>query len=259
MANEVKHNAGNDAGVSKVILALPAYNEAENLLPLIKEAVAVFESKNYAFSIIIVNDGSTDNTPQVIEELKNQFDIVPVHHAGNRGLGPAIVTGLEKALEISVSSQSIIVNMDADNTHSPKYIPEMVDKILNEGYDIVIASRYRDGSQEVGVPFNRRLLSRAARLTFQVFLRLPNVRDYTCGYRAYRASLIKEAFDNYGTQIIQRKGFACTDELLIRLSKLSKRITEVPFVLRYDQKRSTSKLPLFQTIIETLKMLFFTR
>jgi dolichol-phosphate mannosyltransferase len=83
------------------------------------------------------------------------------------------------------------------------------------------------------------------------------VRDYTCGYRAYRVSLLQRAVEKYGDRIITREGFACTDEILVHLSTLTKRITEIPFVLRYDKKRSRSRLPLFRTIWETLKMLAF--
>lgn len=252
-------NTTGNARPHKVILALPAFNEADNLRPLVQEAVEIFKSNQFNYTIIIVNDGSTDNTDEVLQELARDFGVTVVEHTRNRGLGEAIVSGLKQALTIADDPNSIIVNMDADNTHSPAYIPEMVLKIIRDNYDIVIASRYQDGSQEVGVPLFRRLLSRAARLTFQLFLRLPEVRDYTCGFRAYRASLIEEAYREYGSKIIQRQGFACTDELLIRLSKFTRKITEVPFVLRYDQKRSASKLPLMKTIIETLKMLFFTR
>lgn len=254
----LQNNTGN-AGPNKVILALPAFNEADNLRPLVKEAVEIFKRNQFNYTIVVVNDGSTDNTRDVLNDLVRDFGVQVVDHGQNKGLGEAIVSGLKQSLMIADDPQSIIVNMDADNTHSPAYIPGMVSKIIREHYDIVIASRYQDGSQEVGVPLFRRLLSRAARLTFQIFLRLPEVRDYTCGFRAYRASLIKEVYRHYGDNIIQRQGFACTDELLIRLSKFTRKITEVPFVLRYDQKRSTSKLPLMKTITETLKMLFFTR
>ena len=131
----------------------------------------------------------------------------------------------------------------------------MAAKIWNDGADVVIASRYRKGSREVGVPLFRLMLSRGARLVFQMFLRLPNVRDYTCGYRAYRVELIRKAWDKYGEDIITRQGFACTDELLTKLSTISRKITEIPFVLRYDKKKNKSKLPLIRTIWETLKML----
>lgn len=243
----------------KVILALPAYNEAENLPPLIEQAVRVFRQNEYDYAILVVNDGSTDSSGEVLEEMAAREGVRVATHPQNRGLGAAINTAIRSALEFSTSPDDIIVNMDADNTHDPAYIPAMADKIWSGEYDAVIASRFRENSREVGVPFLRRMLSRGARIVFRVMLRLPEVRDYTCGYRAYRASLLQEAIDRYGDRLITRSGFACTDELLVRISSVSRRITEIPFVLRYDQKKGESKLPLFRTVVETLKLLIFRK
>jgi len=243
----------------QVILTLPAYNEADNLRPLIEHAVQVFADAGLNGRIVVVNDGSADSTAEVLQTLRDEYGIHVINHPENRGLGRAIITGLKGAVEGSTAPDDVIVCMDADNTHSPAYIPGMAKKVWEEGCDIVIASRYQPGSQEVGVPPFRLLLSRTARYVFQAILRLPGVRDYTCGFRAYRVKLISDALNKYGDGLIRREGFACTDELLVRLSHSTNRITEVPFVLRYDQKRSRSKLPLFKTIWETLKLLKETR
>ena len=239
-----------------VILALPAYNEADNLTPLLDSAVSVFDKAHLEYRLVVVNDGSTDSTADVLKRIASERPLTVVTHEVNSGLGAAIKTSIRAALELSTSPDDIVVNMDADNTHDPAYIPGMTDKIWNGPYDIVIASRYRSGSREVGVPLGRRILSRGARMLFQVVLRLPDVRDYTCGYRAYRAGVLRAALDKYGDRIITRQGFACTDELLVHMSTVTRRITEVPFVLRYDKKRGHSKLPLMRTVAETLKMLF---
>ena len=103
-----------------------------------------------------------------------------------------------------------------------------------------------------------RFLSFAARWLFHWRLRLQGVRDYTCGFRAYHAGTMRRAFDVYGESLITRKGFACTDEILVNLARLDPRphIAEVPFVLRYDRKLGESKLEVWKTARETLKMLF---
>ena len=242
-----------------IYLTLPAYNEADNLRPLIEDAVRVFAESGLAGSVVVVNDGSSDATGEVLAALASEYGINVVNHPQNRGLGRAIMTGLQTSAGLAANPDDIIVCMDADNTHSPTYIPAMAEKIWQGGYDIVIASRYQPGSKEVGVPPFRLFLSRSARYVFRAILRLPGVRDYTCGYRAYRVGLIQDALARYGEGLIRREGFACTDELLVRLSHMNAKITEVPFVLRYDQKRSRSKLPLFKTIWETLKLLKETR
>lgn len=227
--------------------------------PLVHDAHAVFAQMGVRHEIIVVNDGSTDATGQILADMEAVGLLRVVTYPHNRGLGGAIKSAVVAALESSICDDDIIINMDADNTHDPAYIPGMVAKIWNDGYDVVIASRFCTGSKEVGVPFFRLVLSRGARILFSIFLRLPEVRDYTCGYRAYRASVMRAATVRYGDGLITRQGFACTDELLLRVSTMTKRITEVPFVLRYDKKRSPSKLPLFKTIYETLRMLLFHR
>jgi len=240
-----------------VILALPAYNEAENLEPLISSAAAMFEAQGLAYKVIVVDDGSVDATADVLAALSQRYPIECIRHDHNRGLGAAIRTLIRAALDRIQTPDDAIVFMDADNTHDPAYIPQMVTKLWEGPCDVVIASRFRDGSREVGVPWQRRLLSRGARLLFRLFLRLPDVTDYTCGFRAYRAAILQAAWEKYGERIITREGFACTDELLVHLSTLTRRMTEVPFVLRYDRKRGRSKLPLLRTVNETLRMLLF--
>ena len=239
----------------KLILALPAYNESVNLPPLLEQARHVLAAAGFEYQLVVVNDGSTDDTLKVLEGLRGVLPLIVVNHERNRGLGEAIKTGIRAALKETGSPDDVIVNMDADNTHDPSYIPKMAAKIWGRGYDIVIASRFRSKSRQVGVPLGRKMLSWGARLVFRLFLRLRGVRDYTCGYRAYRASVLSAALEKYGDTIISRQGFACTDELLVNLSTITTKITEVPFVLRYDKKRGRSKLQLLTTIVETFRML----
>jgi dolichol-phosphate mannosyltransferase len=241
--------------MNKVFIVLPIYNEASSLSELLREFENLLAELKDEAEIIAVNDGSTDATPAILEEAAQTLPLHVVNHSENLGLGQAIKTGLKNALEISEDDDDVIVNMDADNTHSPRYIPEMVRKI-RAGADVVIASRYQPGSKEVGVPAMRRLISRGARMVFRVFLNLPGVKDYTCGYRAYRAGLVRRAMEKFGDKIITRNGFACTDEILLNFATLTDNLTEIPFVLRYDMKRGRSKMQLGLTIIETLKMLF---
>ncbi len=165
-----------------------------------------------------------------------------------------IITGLEAALEHSQSDDDVVVCMDADHTHPPDAMPPMLAR-LEAGADIVIASRYRKGSRQRGVPLRRQLLSLVGRILFTLRLHLKGVRDYTCGYRAYRVRVLREGFAKYGDALIERAGFACTDELLVKLAPFCSRIEEVPFILRYDRKRGESKLPFWATVKATLALL----
>ena len=237
----------------KVIIILPAYNEDKGIGELMEEFIRVV-SAFPGYEIILVDDGSTDRTTEIAAQFRDRLNLHIVHHEKNRGLGSAIKTGLYAVMERSNSPRDIVVYMDADCTHSPSYIPSMVEGI-DKGADIVIASRFRKGSREVGVPFMRQIYSRMARLVFRLFLPMPGVTDYTCGYRAYRSGLLRQALATLGDSIIERNGFACTDEILVNLATFDVTIAEVPFVLRYDKKQGRSKLQLGLTIVETLRML----
>lgn len=250
---------------NQVILALPAYNEAAAITGLLEAAAETFaalandKAAPYRGRVIVVDDGSKDDTAGVVRAYaaRAAFPVEVVPHTVNKGLGQAILTSMRAALERCESEEDVIVNMDADNTHPPDVIPAMLRK-LETGSDIVIASRYRPGSRQVGVPFNRKMMSWGARWLFKFRLNLPGVRDYTCGFRSYRARTIRRAFDIYGDKLITRQGFACTDEVLVNFARMQPLpvISEVPFILRYDRKEGASKLELWKTVRETLKMLW---
>ena len=248
-------NPGKDQQKPQFFVMLPAYNEEETLPPLLDSLLEVFPKIDGRCSIIVVNDGSTDQTQEVLNQYANKHNCIrPVIHEQNQGLGPAIRTGLRSITEQTTRDLDIIVCMDADNTHPPETIPAMIE-CLNQGADIVIASRYRPGSRQIGVPLFRRILSRTGGIVFKLVLGLKGVRDYTCGFRAYRVEVIRKGFEKHGDQIISRSGFACTDELLVKLAPECRRIDEVPFILRYDRKRGASKLPFWSTVRATLHLL----
>ncbi|MGF1574145.1 MAG: glycosyltransferase [Sumerlaeia bacterium] len=242
----------------RLFVALPAYNEEDCLPPLLNSFRRIFQQMdpNYHPLMIIVDDGSKDRTAQIVRNAAAKgYPVILVQHPVNKGLGEAIKTGLREVAARSTSPDDVLICMDADDTHPPRFIIPMIAKMNRTGADLVIASRFRKGSQQHGVPFNRQLLSLGALVLFKVFLNLKGVRDYTCGFRAYRLSMVNKSLQHYGENIITRAGFACTDQLLVNMACIGAKITEVPFVLRYDRKVGESKLQLNTTIIETLKLL----
>jgi dolichol-phosphate mannosyltransferase len=229
-----------------IFIVLPAYNEAGSLgglLTRINEAMAL---ASLEYEVIVVNDGSTDRTLDIAERQQAAMPLSIVDHKRNRGLGEALKSGLVMA-SAKARDQDIIVTMDADNTHPPELIARMAEKI-GEGYDVIIASRYQGGADEVGLALYRKALSRGASLLLRALFPMKGVRDYTCGYRAYRASSLKEAVSRFGDRLIEESGFSCMVELLLKLRRLGIRCYEVPLVLRYDQKGGASKMRVIRTI-----------
>lgn len=225
-----------------ICIILPAYNEEKSIDSLFIKIEQTMKENNYDYKIIFVNDGSNDNTSKLIAEYSKKMPMEIITHKLNRGLWETIRDGFERAAEIC-KPDDIIVRMDCDDTHEPKYIPEMVDKI-NDGYEVVIASRFQPGGGTCGVDAYRNFVSRMANLLMKMFFPIKGIWEYSCGYRAYRAELIQDALHIFGNQFIDLKGlgFTCTLEKLFKFRMMKARITEIPFVLRYDQKESPSKM-----------------
>ncbi len=235
--------------MGRVWVVLPAYNEEENLPGLLGHLAALgWES----LQVLVVDDGSADRTREVVSDSPG-IAVHVVSHVRNLGLGRALATGFREVLA-RASPEDVLVTLDADGSHRPEQIPALV-AALREGADLAIASRYRSGALVRGVPPHRRALSLAARALLTVLFPTPGVRDYTCGFRAYRVSLLRAATDRYGERLIESPGFAAAAEILLKLRALRPTAREIPIVLRYDLKRGHSKLPPLRTILQYLRML----
>ncbi|MGZ3707358.1 MAG: glycosyltransferase family 2 protein [Bdellovibrionota bacterium] len=237
----------------KVWVVLPAYNEEEALPPLLTSLVETLKEERQDFSIIVVDDGSTDGTGKLIDELSARIPVIPLHNRPNQGLAETIKVGLTAAVERAAPAD-VIITMDADNTHPAGLMLRML-RLIREGNDVVIASRYREGSHVRGLSAFRRFLSLVASWLFRVVFPMRGVRDYTCGYRAYRAASIKALVDKYHRQFITERGFSCMVDILLRLRQEDLIFSEVPLVLRYDQKPGVTKMKIAQTVTDTLKLL----
>jgi len=103
-------------------------------------------------------------------------------------------------------------------------------------------------------PF-RHLTSYGARMLFTLVFPIRGVRDYTSGFRAYRPAVLQQAFATHGDGLVTERGFSCMAEILVRLCRQKLKISEVPMVLRYDQKGGASKMKVGKTILTTLKLM----
>jgi len=236
-----------------ILIVLPAYNEAEGLPALLQSIRHVMDESRLPYKVVAVDDGSSDATWEVIGRHAAEMPMVPVRHEVNRGLAEALRSGLQVALGQAAGSD-VIVTMDADNTHAPGLVMRMLG-LIREGHDVVIGSRYVAGARVVGVPLHRRFLSYSASLLMRTVFPITGVRDYTCGFRAYRASTLQAAFTLYSERLISQKGFSCMVDILLKLRTLDPIMGEVPLVLRYDLKHGMSKMRAARTIVDTLVLM----
>lgn len=239
-----------------IYLVLPAYNEAGNIGTLLQRTVAVFLDSGLPLPIVIVvDDGSSDNTVEAVRAFEGLPGLRLLRHEVNGGLGPTLRDGLREAAR-TARPDDMIVTMDADDTHHPGLIPAMAQKI-REGFDVVIASRYRHDSRVLGLARSRRWLSIGAALIFRILHPIKGVKDYTCGFRTYRATLIIKAFDHYGEGFVDKQGFQCMVDTLLKLRRFDPLMTELPFILRYDRKGGASKMNVLKTALQTLRVALY--
>jgi dolichol-phosphate mannosyltransferase len=238
-----------------ISIILPAYNEEEALPPLLDAIAAEKQNTLPDVRVFVIDDGSQDRTPDVVQAAAVAHPWIKlVKHEHNKGLSEGIQTGFETALRDS-KADDVIVTLDADNTQPPEIIAGMVQLIAEHKADVVVASRYRPGAQVHGVPLIRRLYSRVMSMMFQLAFPVRGVRDYSCGFRAYRAGTLQQAYATYGEQFITERGFACMVEILFQLQRLgSTRFSEVPFILRYDLKPTETRMQVGKTIRDTLRV-----
>lgn len=241
--------------MKNIVLGLPAFNEEENIEELIEHSLlqaATLKEMGFDLKILVLDDKSTDSTKALIEKISASNDkISPLFHQVNKNLGGGLNTLIDYFLD-NFGSEDYLIIMDADNTQSPIYIKDMIEKI-KEGYDIVIASRYQEGSKVVGVPPIRIIYSYLARYYYSLVLGIDGARDYTCGYRMYSYLILDKGKSIYKDKLIENSSFACMTEILYKLNKIGGKVAEIPFTLRYDQKGGDSSMKVMKTIGDSLK------
>jgi dolichol-phosphate mannosyltransferase len=255
LRDERRRRGSTERKKTMLVVMLPAYNESEAVPPLLARVAPVLKALPVNGRVLLVDDGSADDTIAVARRESQRLGIAltVAEHGVNRGLGEALKTGFMWARD-NLAPDDVLVVMDTDNTHDPAVIPSMLAK-LAEGCDVVIASRYAPGGEEVGLSPLRALLSRGASFVLSVFLPVKGARDYSCGYRAYTGKTVSRAFATYGDDFITETGFVSSAEILIKCAYLPARVGEVPLVLRYDLKGGASKMNITDTIGRYITMI----
>jgi dolichol-phosphate mannosyltransferase len=223
--------------VKRCVAVIPTFNEAENLPLLVPRVLA----QDPGIEVLVVDDDSPDGTGKLADDLADGNPRVHVlHRTAKQGLGPAYRAGFARALDLGAD---IILQMDADFSHPPETIREMLAEI--EEYDVVMGSRYVDGITVVNWPIERILLSYYGNWYVRKVTGLP-ISDTTGGFRCMRRS----ALESIGFERIRANGYAFQMELNYRFVKSGARVKEIPFFF-LDRTRGTSKLTIrigFETL-----------
>jgi dolichyl-phosphate beta-glucosyltransferase len=231
----------------KLSVIIPAYNEEERLPCTLGRMVRFFRQNRISFEIVVVNDGSTDNSKVIIQEYAERFEeVILIDYPKNRGKGYAVSQGVSKGLG------DLFLFSDADLS-TPIEAYEKLVPFINSGYDIVIGSRRIKGADvRIRQPVHRRILGRGFGLLAQiVFLR--GIKDSQCGFKLFKSSVAKNAF---GKRKVD--GFSFDVEVLyIARKNLHARIREIP--VEWSDSAKLSKVRASRETFRMLKDLFRIR
>jgi dolichol-phosphate mannosyltransferase len=210
-----------------VLVALATYNERDNLEPLVKEIHAVAPAAH----ILITDDNSPDGTGQVADALAAADPRVHVvHRPGKLGLGTAHLGAVQHAME---RGYDLLVTMDADSSHRPKYLPAILEGMAD--HDVMIGSRYVPGGGVENWPLSRVWMSRLTNALMRILLPMP-ARDTSGGFRCYSVALLRRVeLDGFLS-----KGYSFQQEMLQRCLLAGARVGETPIVF-VDRRVGSSK------------------
>ncbi|MFH1022480.1 MAG: glycosyltransferase family 2 protein [Planctomycetota bacterium] len=240
----------------KLHVIVPVYNEASNIERFIfgiNKLHAHMLSSGKQLTMILVNDGSTDATCDIAYSSDHSFELVILTHKLRRGPGAAFSTAFHFLLD-KLGSGDLVLLMEGDNTSRIETAMQMVVRI-SEGYDVVLASPYAYGGGFSDTPAHRLILSHCANGLLKIFAGLRGIHTFSSFYRLFRGSIIIQLHRVYGGNILETDGFECMVELLIKLTLIKARISEVEMTLDTSCRRGKSKMRIPKTVIGYLKVL----
>ena len=212
----------------KAVVVVPTYNERQNIDALLEALLAL----PGGLHVLVVDDGSPDGTGTRVDEwVAREPRVGVIHRPRKMGLGTAYIAGFSRGLADGFEA---LIEMDADFSHRPAYVPELIAKAGE--FDLVIGSRYIPGGGTSGWGLHRRLLSQGANVFARGMLGL-KVRDCTAGFRCYTAAALRR-IDFTG---VLAEGYSFQVEMLVRILKSGGRVAETPIIFE-ERRHGRSKI-----------------
>ncbi|OGG08329.1 hypothetical protein A2154_03570 [Candidatus Gottesmanbacteria bacterium RBG_16_43_7] len=237
----------------KVAVVLPTYNERENIDRLLQQLLSVLGSiLSHSFSIVFVDDDSPDKTADIVRLFQKKHPEIHLLHGRKRGLGVALLRGMAYADD--VIGADVIIQMDADLSHDPAVIREMVSEV-EKGADFIVGSRYiPGGSIPANWGYHRKLFSVLGNAIVRFGLGKIRIHDWTGGFRAYKSHFYRKSRDQMGGY----SGYVFQIAFLYKSVLAGARIVEIPIHFT-DRKYGKSKLATGEYIKNVLTYVFQSR
>ncbi len=204
-------------------------------------------------------DGTTDGSLRIISEFQKSHKITVLPKKNQRGLGMAYKRLFLEVIKNS-ADEDLAITLDADNTHNPQQISEMLKYFRDNSLDFLVASRFCGNSVMSDFPIHRQFISKSTSLLLQNIFAAKKIsgkklQDYSSGYRIYKVAKLKNLFAEEKDDFITEPEFTYTCELLIKLSRLDSRLDEIPIFYDYGKKVGKSKLRIGRNFWRLLVML----
>lgn len=229
----------------QLLFVVLAYNEERNVGRLL-ESLCALRLPGYRIALLLVNDGSTDQTKASVLAFADRLPVEVVDHPTNLGVGQGFRTGFAAALK-RLGDDDVLVTIEADNTSDLGILPAML-RQLESGSDVSLASCYAPGGGVKGTTFSRVVLSKVANGIVRVLCGVTEVHTYSSFYRAYRVGPLRRVIAYYGDRFIEEPGFVCMVEVVAKMHRRKLRLSEVPMVLDGAQRKGASKMKVLRTI-----------
>ena len=246
MAIPIRSGPSPSPSPARAFIIIPAYNEGSGIAGLFRQLQAL--GRDLALSVILVNDGSRDDTLAEAAKFEGTLDLEIINHAVNQGVPRTFYDGLAAAAARCGDDDYIMI-IEGDNTSDLRWIPKM-SALIREGADLVIASRFAPGGGYLNFPRHRTWGSHLVNYSLRLLLHLRGVTDYTIFYRAYRAGPVKKALGTYGANLVSGRSFAANLEILLKIWPHIELVREVPLVYDYGHKGGPSTMRIYRTLYE---------
>ncbi len=231
-----------EGNAAKILVSTATYQERDNLEPLVQEILKYLPEAH----VLIIDDNSPDGTGELADQLaENDARIHVIHRPGKQGLGTAIVRAMHYALE---NGYDYFINMDADFSHNPKYLPALVQGMAKN--DITIGSRYVASGGTLNWPLSRQLMSKGVNTMVRLLMRIP-AHDTSGGYRCYRVGKLQDA----RLDRMISNGYSFQEEVLFRCWRAGCKIGETPII--FEERKSGASKANIKEMVRSMAILIY--
>lgn len=238
-----------------VYFGVPVYNEEQTIGLTLYKLKEIMEGVRRDFRIIALDDYSSDGTWERIQRYQKLLPLMAIRNDRNMGLGYCLRTIIQKvADESKFPDRDILVTVESDFTNDASTVPSMV-RAIEEGMDVVIGSGLVKQGEVRAAPFKVRFTTALLHLMLRNLYAIEGVRDYLSMLRAYRIAVLKRLSGQFENGMLNFRTKAANTELLIRLSGLSRYITEVPCTQRYDIRSRPSRMRLVEMVSNHMRLI----